>query len=413
MAAQALPRPLSRSTGFVFSEPLVYLTMLGLFSERLDIYYGINLKFFYVIILIGISAAVLRWDFRLIRYHLLALLYVWVSGMVAVFLGTDGLQYWLQEAAGISVCSIYYYIFLRNQRRSPKEAFELYARIAYYVSWIGLLLVPVMTAIAGYYKPVQSIMREPEHFATAVFPAAFFFASHALRTKRYRKEAWVTGLAVFLSGSATAFVGLLIALFLLLKRRPATLILAVILGAGFGGAMYTLDSHTQLRVNDTFGAVKGMDVSGVNLSTFALVSNFYVTTRSASEHPWFGVGIGGHRLAHQKFIAELPGVAAFEEYFEEFGVAPDAGSLLLRIISELGFVGLGLILFFIWRFHVGGDSEWAFVSNGILIYFALKLLREGHWFAPETYFFVWMYVLVWMGRKREMLAAASRALLQA
>jgi hypothetical protein len=407
MATETLTRPLPQSTGFTFSEPLVYFTVLGLFSERLKLNYGVDLKFFYLIVLIGLAAAALRWDFRLNRYHVLALLYLWVTGLIAVLAGTDGLQYYLQEAAGISVCSVYFYVFLRNQQRSPKEVFELYARIAYYVCWLGLLIVPVTSALSGYFRGVQSIMQEPEHFATAMFPAAFFFASHALRTKRYRKEAWVTGLAVFLSGSATAFVGLMIALFLLLRRRPTTLVLAVILGASFAAAMYTLDTHTRIRVDDTFGAVRGMDVTGVNLSTFALVSNLYVTTRSVAEHPWFGVGIGGHRLAHKKFIAELPGGTAFEEYLEGFGVAPDAGSLLLRIISELGLVGLVLIFFFIWRFHVGDGSEWAFVSNGILIYFTLKLLREGHWFAPETYFFVWMYVFAWMGRKRETLAAAN------
>jgi hypothetical protein len=392
---------MAQKAGFTFSEPLVYLTVFGLFSEALRIHYEIDIKFFYLIILVGCAAAALRWDFRLNQHHLLALLYVWVTGFAAVLAGTDTVRYYLQEAVGISICSIYFYIFLCNQRRSLIEIFELYARFAYYVCWIGLLIMPVASALAFRYQPVHSIMSEPQGFASVVFPAAFFYVFNAIYRKRNRKEALVTSLAILLSGSATAFVGVVIALMLLLKNRLATLALAVLVASLFAAVTYVFDPHTRVRVDDSLSAITGMDVTGVNLSTYATVSNAYVTSRVLSEHPWFGIGIGAHRLAHDEFIGELPGSSSSDVIDLN---APDASSLLLRAGSELGLVGVCLILFFICRFYIRGNSELAVLSNGVLIYLALKLLREGHWFPPETYFFVWVYVFAWMERRREILA---------
>jgi hypothetical protein len=188
---------------------------------------------------------------------------------------------------------------------------------------------------------------------------------------------------------------------LLFKKRLATVTLGLAAGLLFGVLMYTFDTHTRVRVDDSLSAVRTMDVTGVNLSAYGIVSNLYVTSRVLEKHPWFGIGIGAHRLAHHEFIGDLLGSSSSEVIDQN---ALDGSSLLLRALSELGLVGAILILFFISRFYVQGNSEWAAPNNGILVYFALKLLREGHWFAPETYFFVWVYVFAWMERRKQILA---------
>src|SRR5262249_52098085 len=148
---------------------------------------------------------------------------------------------------------------------------------------------------------------------------------------------------ILLSGSSTAFVGVVVALPLLLKGRYATLALGLLVGSLFGYAVYTLDPHTRMRVDDSLSTVKTMDVTGANMSTYATVSNLYVASRVLEQHPWFGTGLGGHKYAHDEYIGELPGSSTFDEYMN--ANATDGASLLVRIGSELGVVGIALALF--------------------------------------------------------------------
>jgi hypothetical protein len=59
----------------------------------------------------------------------------------------------------------------------------------------------------------------------------------------------------------------------------------------------------------------------------------------------------------------------------------------------MGVLGLLLALAVVFRYRVGGPGTAASVSNGILVYFFVKLLRAGHYFSPEQFFFIVGYCL--------------------
>jgi hypothetical protein len=148
-----------------------------------------------------------------------------------------------------------------------------------------------------------------------------------------------------------------------------------------------------MRVVDTVVAIQKSDVEDANLSTFALVSNMFVTAQVFDDSPILGHGLGSHPLSHARYLEEIPGIQSFIDMDAERLNATDAASLFLRSLSELGLVGLLGILVFIWYFHVPGDGLPAQISNAILIYFFLKLLRSGIYFGPEQFFFILVYVL--------------------
>jgi len=274
--------------------------------------------------------------------------------------------------------------------------FETYAKAAYWVSLIGLIIVPFQSAIVGLFMPVRSFMREPTHFASVVLPAAFYFV--AKRNQGYKKEAWVTVLALLLSRSATGYLGLMLGTILLLKNRRNGII-AVLLISITAIALYAFEPHFQIRVDDTIKAVTTVDVTGVNLSTYALLSNAFVTACILQKHPLIGYGLGGHRVAHDEFIGDLPGSDTWDQESLEYN-KNDADSLLLRTASELGLLGVLAEIFFIVTFFVRGNSEYALINCAILLYFATKLLRDGHWFSPEMYFFIWLYIFVALEHRR-------------
>jgi O-antigen ligase len=129
------------------------------------------------------------------------------------------------------------------------------------------------------------------------------------------------------------------------------------------------------------------------LSTYALLSNFFITVKVFKESPFFGNGLGSHQISHSKYIDKLSGVEDFyNSYYERFIDlnAADANSLFLRIISEVGILGLVLVIYFLVKFYCNASNNYI-ISRSILIYILYKLFREGHYFSPEMYFFICIY----------------------
>jgi hypothetical protein len=377
---------------------ILYSTIWLIFLDDFFFFYKIQIKFVYFGLLVNFVLLLFYWDFKLHRNHVYALLYLWFSGLVAVLFGPDKLGNYLQQAIGITVVSTYFYLFIKYQPLSLEELFRVYAKGALSVSILGLAIVPFASLYLGRFSPVESISGEPTKFATIVFPAFYYYAANAIRERKDKGPALVMFVALILSGSAVGFLGILIAIILFTRHRTKYLIFAPVILLLLGALIYGSDPHFRVRVDDTFNVFKLGDVSGANLSTFALMSNAYVTGQVLQERPLFGYGIGGHIIAHEKFVGGLTGTDTLAEWLHLNAI--DADSLLLRTGSELGIVGLILVFVFLFKLFVRGRQRYSEMSAAILIYFALKLIRAGHWFPAELYFFVWLYVFLWLASRQ-------------
>ena len=69
----------------------------------------------------------------------------------------------------------------------------------------------------------------------------------------------------------------------------------------------------------------------------------------------------------------------------------DANSLFTRILSEFGLIGFILVIWSILLASKCFNSKDLYLSQGIFIYFLLKLFRDGHYFPPELFFFIWLF----------------------
>jgi O-antigen ligase len=181
---------------------------------------------------------------------------------------------------------------------------------------------------------------------------------------------------------------------LMLSKRINFFVIAVSLFVSvlLGFIAYSNLSVVKLRVDDTFSLFGNLDISGVNLSTYALASNFYVTERVLESNFLFGHGLGSHAISHAKFINDLTGVENYDEMFVNFN-QEDANSLALRTLSELGIIGIIGIFFFMFK-NYANQGNYYQISRALILYFIYKLLREGHYFSPEMYFFVFTYYFV-------------------
>jgi len=387
--ALSLPKPLSLRRYIYLS------TLLGVFSEILVVHAGVTIFLFDVVMLWNL---VLIWAFLgpivVPKWLGWFLLYLTASGAIGILRGTDTTFLAAKQLFVIGLGSIYFANFFRLQDNQIDGAWETYAKLAYWLTLIGIAKWLAVCLFAHRFERLQGLTTEPAAYCAVTLPAYYWYAHKWFTSRRHRKEVlWLT-LGIALSASSTGFLGVAFGLLLAFgKRRLIALPFALVLICGFGVGLYTISPYVRVRARDTFGAVLNSDVAGTNISTYALISNMFVTERVLEVHPILGNGLGSHILSNHKYISDVPGVELVEAAGWDTGAnVQDAASLALRSLSELGLMGFLGILWFIVHFWVGGKSDRAAISCAVMLVFFEKLLRGGGYGNPEEFFFILVYM---------------------
>jgi hypothetical protein len=106
-----------------------------------------------------------------------------------------------------------------------------------------------------------------------------------------------------------------------------------------------------------------------------------------------GNGIGSHRLSHDIYVWDVPGVEAFFATGRRIDRlnADDAASMASRLISETGLIGLAVVLLLTARYYVWQGGRRQAFANAMLLSIFCRLLRGGHYFPADGCFFVAFY----------------------
>jgi hypothetical protein len=382
---------------------LFFTTILGVFSGALNIYVGSTIYLFYIVML---SNILLIWAFLppLIFPKWLGwfLFYLLASGGIGLYRGTDTIFQVAKLVGAISMSALYFANFFHLERNSVDNAWAGYAKIAYWLTLVALVIWPVQCVIKHEVVRLHGVASEPSEYCVITLPAYYWYAHQWLSRRKHRKEVLLITLGVALSGSSTGYIAVAFGLLLLFGKRVTGLMIATLLACGLGMGLYAISSDVRLRVNDTLGALASNDVSGTNLSTFALLSNMFVTERVLEVHPILGNGLGSHSLSSKRFIQDLPGVDVIEGTgWDSAANVEDASSLTLRVLSELGLMGFVGVLWFIVHFRVTGSGDRAAICGAILTVFLQKLLRGGGYSNLEQFFFIMVYMLNYRQFKQE------------
>jgi hypothetical protein len=389
----------------------VYLsTVFGVFTGAFFIKIGFDVQFFYILIISNLFLMTfLVRSVVLPSWIALLMAYLTASGVIGIVRGTDTVGQFLKQFVGISLSSIYFFYFFKIQNNDVDRTFQSYLRIANWITYIGFAQCAIMSYATGGFARLQSIMGEPAGYATLILPAYYWYAYCCFFKKTYRRDFIVTTVAILLSQSSLAFIGVAFGLVLIFSRRKLLLAVAPLVIAVLVGLFYVSSYQFSVRANDTVTSLTSNDVTDTNISTYALISNFFVTEQVLSESPILGNGLGSHVISHERFIGTIPGVENFIERGEENFNSTEAASLALRSLSELGIVGfLGIICFLVY-FHVGGTSDRGIISNALLVCFFVKLVRIGTYFPPEQFFFIFIYILNCRYNKAEVAAIKHKS----
>ncbi len=372
---------------------IYWSTMIGVFCGFLRVQVPISIRLFDGIMLTNLVLMFLLVNFARIPAWIVCLIgCLALSGGIGIANGTDTMTQVSKEFLGISISVVYFYYFFKMIGNDFERAFLTYVRIAF---WFAVIAFPLWIGSCIHlreYDRLKGLTAEPAAFCFIVLPAYYWCATSYLGSRKNGKEVAVFTVAFILSGSSMGFLGVAFGVVLLLSGRMKHFVAVPVVVGGLLGLAYWGSADFRLRADDTVVAALTQDVSGANLSTYALISNVFITQQVLKESPVFGNGLGSHPISHARFIGDIPGVERFIETGAADTNATEADSLALRSLSELGMLGFSGILIFMFYFHVGGTGPYAAISNAILACFLMKLIRDGSYFSAEQFFFVFIYM---------------------
>ena len=313
---------------------------------------------------------------------------------------------------------VFYAYVWRHFEYNVERLFTIYLKGAYVVSVIGLLLfvdsflgnnllnflqlfIYLDTIDASIGIRLASTLGEPTYFANVVLPAGVV-AMFRLVVKSQsgigiayltKRKSLVFILALLLTYSAIAFLGLFLGGILLLLRHGAVRY-AIIIPFILIFARVVIFQVPELE--DRYQGVLSVSTEEKQTgdfhgSSFILFNHAYITWMNLKENPLFGTGLGTHPIATEKYSLGNKGV----EFHYRTQNAQDASSMLLRIFSELGLFGGILVFIFLKRNfipRVPEDSVLWLISTAIFVTIVMQLLRQGNYILNGFPFFVLGYV---------------------
>ncbi len=367
-------------------------SILAIFSEAAKIHYIIDIKLFYVILIFNsfILIYINRYKFSL--SFLVLLLAILFHGVIAFISLKIPFKLFLSQFIGITLVSSYYYNVIKLI--GIKEIFEYYTKVAFFVALLGLLMYSLNITIWDPER-LHSILPEPSFFIYLTVPAIIYFYKN-----KYYYKFIIMLIALLLAKSSLGFLAVLIYLaFEFIRIKKIKYILYALPFIIMFIMFLSKNEEVVMRVNDTVESLnvfknKKFDES-INLSSYALLSNMYVSVTNFTQHP-LGTGLGSYTYIYNEKIKDLK----IPWYIRTLKLhelnKQDADSLFLRILSDFGIFGIALILFILISYFRPFKTEniYNIIANGIFIYLLLKLLRSGHYFSVEFYFFLWTYILI-------------------
>lgn len=329
------------------------------------------------------------------------------SFFMNVIVGYD-LSKFFQQFILLSICYIGYNQLYLYCQLNIDVWFRRYVYAIYILSCLGLVQFLIMLSTGLDIFPytldgvetqhsfrLHAILLEPGNFAAMATPAmAYVFFSNDF-FKSYKLRTIIIVSAYVLTLTATAFVALLVVLFVKMCTffkwfKFVFVILAVLL---FSWSVSHIDiliqkdsrlpkqlQEIQFKIAETltvFYVAKPDDFEQLNASSYASLTNYWVAFNAPCR--LFGTGLGSHPSNYETM---------YRSTYYLYGLnKDDAYSMFARLLSEFGWFGICLYLIFLCKCY-NKDNV---ISLCLLIFFISYLIKGGHYTLYGVVFFHFMY----------------------
>ncbi len=366
---------------------LLYSSVFAIFTEAFFFNFIIDWKLLYLIIIVNFGLLIRMKKLKFNIWFILLLLAITIHGAICYTVIGIPYNYMFSQIVGLSIVGTYYYNALPLFK--TQDIIDIYGKMCVWVALAGYVLL-----YFNYHDPMyrlQSIFKEPAHYAIVVIPACYYFMK--------RKE-WVKFIIIFgtllLSMSSLGYIGcglMLLIPNLTMRRIGYFVAILPLIGIVFYHAYKELPFFA-MRVDDTYEALNvvntGKFPEETNLSSYALISNMYIANRNFQNHP-LGSGIGSHHyMFTERYLAVMRPPESMRIQRKHTTNSLDANSMFTRMFSDFGILGVIFIIYILYRTSDCFKGK-HYMAQAIFVYFLLKLIRDGHYFPPEFFFFIWLF----------------------
>lgn len=374
---------------------LPVLLVLAIFSKELFTWtVGGIMVDFYGYLFLGFVFVILLSVLRINLYVLILYLWLIFSSLFIIYFHKISLFPFLKQAIPISFIYLGTYHILSSYRYSITAIFTMYVKISFYTAVFGIIQYFLhkvgISIIIGFTGKLDSIAYEPSHYAAIIMPAVVYTT---FQYKKYKMEVVVFLLALAFTESLTS-----LAIFLIALVIPWLKLLYIPFISLFFWGMYhvipMLHEDFEKRIEGTLAVFSKNDyttetTTAGTVASFA--SNFDVALYTAKKFPLTGSGLGGHETMYER---RFKGTLFENDWF--YGLnQKSAHSLSIRILSEMGFLGLGLYIFFLFKMYIKRKETLIFhiISLSCISHFLCKTLKLGGYIDYGTPFFFCMLIL--------------------
>ena len=386
--------------------PRLYIWSQWLVTCGIFAFHFIELGMLFLAVLPLLFFGKWKLSFRLLCFLFIILT---VSGVMVVYLGYDTAKTWQQITILTGFVSGYS-IFFSCNRPYLDALFHKYLRVALIVALLGWLQFFIYVSCGidifrflyrmgeewdsmyqrGFLR-ISSVVGEPGYLAVLLIPAfVYYMYSNENCKGGFQKKCLLLATILFTVSSAAYGIVGIIFLHKFLFHVKSVRIKLLASGIGILLVFLSVNSYTEHHAVFSSEAAtkfteswKGLwegdpyEYESLNLSSYALLTNIWVAGNAPSR--FWGTGIGTHSQSYEML---------YQSDFEKYGQNKhDAYSLLIRIYSEFGLLGIMVLGIFLFRnFNPGNTINLA--AFFILIFY---MLRGGNYFLYGTIYFFFFY----------------------
>lgn len=410
-----------------FVEILIFISIF--ISTYVFFKYPFEGYFHYLIFLGLIPVFMLKYGYP--KYLMKIFSWFIITGLISVWSGIYPLFDFIKIFGGMFLSFTFYHYVLKYYQFNLLQLFSVYLKWSYVAAIIGIvqLISYKIGFVYGYnYRwifnkwgvveggmfglRVNSIFAEPSTLAAVLAPAVYVSVYNILHKKNFilsKRASIAVIISYLITSSSTAYIGLLIILVLVSTSIKFNyLLIGLVFSFFFFSVFYNVSKDFSSRVDSSIGLWVDQDYSieNTNTSSFVLYNNFNVAFESVKEYPFFGTGLGSFKAAYEKHsLTKNVEVIAYDF---EFNVS-DGNSLFIRILVELGLVGMFIMLVLIFKGFIFNRAEDEFlvyrlISQSVLILIILNFMRQGNYFLNGFPLFILIYYYNWKQYKEALLA---------
>ena len=371
---------------------LLYSSVFAIFSEGFFINYIIDWRLLYLIVFVNFFIFYRYYKIVTHKKFLFIISAILLHAIINYSIIGIPPNFFISQIIGISIIGLYFYNFFKIIHIDEIKNF--YLKLCVYIAILGYIFYFIKFNPFAYFQSenrLMSIFKEPAHYVVVIIPACFYF----FKNKDYFKFILLF-ISIILSESSLGYIGCGLMFVLPLLRLKMILYLFSTLPfvVLIFWLTYQNNSNFKLRIDGTFENIKviehGKFKNDTNLSSYVFLANLRTALINFSEYP-LGTGIGSHHYMYTKIHYYKTRPPEYIKILDHrFDNSFNANSMFNRMFSEFGIFGFLIVLIFIVKNrYIFNHVD--YLTQGIFIYFLLKLFRDGTYFPPELFFFIWYF----------------------